>query len=130
MLSSTQNKASETKASKSSSNFSSLTSIGCRLRLTNTSESFGKVFSSVSTFRSIFIVDVVFWHADKSQYQRETSIKIASIMGNLTGSTDDEVSERKRAWFEASLYILNKHWHKVDNFRIDKFLALLRHMFS
>lgn len=72
----------------------------------------------------------MFWHADKSQYQRETSIKIASIMGNLTGSTDDEVSERKRAWFEASLYILNKHWHKVDNFRIDKFLALLRHMFS
>lgn len=28
------------------------------------------------------------------------------------------------------MYILNKHWDKVDNFRIDKFLALLRNMFS
>ena len=28
------------------------------------------------------------------------------------------------------MYILNKHWDKVDNYRIDKFLALLRHMFS
>lgn len=72
----------------------------------------------------------MFWHADKSQYQRDTSLKIASIMENLTGSTDEEVASRKKAWFEACLYILNKHWHKVDNFRIDKFLALLRHMFS
>ena len=51
-------------------------------------------------------------------------------MSDISGSTEEEVSERKKAWFEASLYILNKHWHKVDNFRIDKFLALLRHMFS
>ena len=41
-----------------------------------------------------------------------------------------ENEERKRQWFQACLYILNKHWDKVDNFRIDKFLALLRHMFS
>ena len=39
-------------------------------------------------------------------------------------------SENKQQWFTACLYILNKHWDKVDNFRIDKFLALLRHMFS
>ena len=51
-------------------------------------------------------------------------------MENISGSTEEEVSARKKAWFEASMYILNKHWHKVDNFRIDKFLALLRHMFS
>ena len=38
--------------------------------------------------------------------------------------------EHKQEWFKACLYILNKHWDKVDNFRIDKFLALLRHMFS
>ena len=51
-------------------------------------------------------------------------------MASLSGSTDEEINERKKAWFESCLYILNKHWHKVDNFRIDKFLALLRHMFS
>ena len=72
----------------------------------------------------------MFWHADKSQYQRETSLKIASIMNMLSGDTMQEVNERKKAWFEASLYIMNKHWHKVDNFRIDKYLALIRHMFS
>lgn len=38
--------------------------------------------------------------------------------------------EKKQQWFQAGLYILNKHWDKVDNFRIDKFLALLRHLFS
>ena len=41
-----------------------------------------------------------------------------------------ETGERKQQWFQACLYILNKHWDKIDNFRIDKFLALLRHMFA
>ena len=66
----------------------------------------------------------MFWHADKSVYQRETSMKIANIMAGINDG------ERKRQWFQASMYILNKHWDKVDNFRIDKFLALVRHMFS
>ena len=74
--------------------------------------------------RLIWLCSVVFWHADKSVYQRETSLKISSIMGGI------EDNERKRQWFQACIYILNKHWDKVDNFRIDKFLALLRHMFS
>ena len=87
------------------------------------------LFFSKSSIKRL-ILDVVFWHADKSQYQRETSLKIAGIMTNLPGPTSEEANARKKAWFEACLYILNKHWHKVDNFRIDKFLALLRHMFS
>ena len=29
-------------------------------------------------------------------------------------------------WFEAFLYIFNKHWNIVDNFRIDKYLMFLR----
>ena len=68
--------------------------------------------------------NVVFWHSDKSVYQRDTSLKIAKIMAGIKNG------ERQQQWFQASLYILNKHWDKVDNFRIDKFLALLRHMFS
>lgn len=66
----------------------------------------------------------MFWHADKSVYQRETSLKISKIMEGISST------ERKQQWFQACLYILNKHWDKVDNFRIDKFLALLRHMFA
>lgn len=50
--------------------------------------------------------------------------KIASIMGVL-GS-----EERKMEWFENFLYIFNKHWDKIDNFRIDKFLMFLRFMFN
>ena len=69
-------------------------------------------------------VFAVFWHADKSVYQQQTSLKIAKIMAGL--STPD----RKQQWFQACLYILNRHWDKVDNFRIDKFLALLRCMFA
>lgn len=30
------------------------------------------------------------------------------------------------AWIDAFLYIFTKHWNKVDNFRIDKFLMLIR----
>jgi hypothetical protein len=33
-------------------------------------------------------------------------------------------------WFDAFLYIFNKHWNKVDNFRIDKFLMFLRFQLS
>lgn len=29
-------------------------------------------------------------------------------------------------WFDAFLYIFSKHWNRVDNFRIDKFLMILR----
>jgi len=36
---------------------------------------------------------------------------------------------RQKAWFEAFLYIFNKHWDKVDNFRIDKYLMMVRYMF-
>lgn len=28
------------------------------------------------------------------------------------------------------MYIFNKHWNKVDNFRIDKYLLLIRRMFN
>lgn len=28
------------------------------------------------------------------------------------------------------MYIFNKHWDKVDNFRIDKYLMLVRSIFS
>ena len=70
------------------------------------------------------LLNVVFWHSDKSVYQRETSLKISKIMEGIKDG------ERKQQWFLACLYILNKHWDKVDNFRIDKFLALLRLMFS
>ena len=66
----------------------------------------------------------MFWHSDKSVYQRETSFKISKIMEGITSA------DHKQQWFQACMYILNKHWDKVDNFRIDKYLALLRHMFS
>lgn len=51
-------------------------------------------------------------------------MKISKIMEGIP------VIEHKMQWFQACIYILNKHWDKVDNFRIDKFLALLRHMFA
>ena len=51
-------------------------------------------------------------------------MKISKIMEQLSSSS------HKKQWFQAGLYILNKHWDKVDNFRIDKFLALLRHLFA
>lgn len=28
------------------------------------------------------------------------------------------------------MYIFNKHWDKVDNFRIDKYLMLIRYIFN
>ena len=43
---------------------------------------------------------------------------------------DLKSSEHKQKWFESFLYIFNLRWDKVDNFRIDKFLMLLRMMFS
>ena len=44
--------------------------------------------------------------------------------------SQEETVRRKQAWFDAGLYILNKNWDQLDNFRIDKFLAFLRNMFN
>lgn len=69
----------------------------------------------------------LFWHADKSVYQRDVSLKIASILGKLGTSG---WNAKKKLWFESCLYIFDKHWDKVDNFRIDKFMMLVRNMIS
>lgn len=50
--------------------------------------------------------------------------KIAGIMSSL------HTVAHKKAWFEQFLFIVNQHWDKVDNFRIDKFLLFLRFMFN
>ena len=71
----------------------------------------------------------MFWHADKSLYQRDVSLKIAKILPDLSSKTESWDLKQKQ-WFEACLYIFNKHWDKVDNFRIDKYLMLVRNIFS
>jgi len=38
---------------------------------------------------------------------------------------DEEKETRQKQWIEAFLYIFCKHWNKVDNFRIDKFMMLV-----
>jgi len=38
--------------------------------------------------------------------------------------------EHKQKWFTAFLHIFNHHWDKIDNFRIDKYLMVLRHQFN
>ena len=70
---------------------------------------------------------LVYWHSDKSVYQRDTAEKIAKIFSEL-GNTGEEQKQRK--WFESFLYIFNLHWDKVDNYRIDKYLMFLRFQFS
>ena len=50
-------------------------------------------------------------------------------MGKLAEHKDHSIT-RRRMWFDAFLYIFNKHWDKIDNFRIDKYLMFLRHMFN
>ena len=77
----------------------------------------------------------MFWHADKPLYQNQTSLKISTILEGLGQKENRKISveesdKRQQAWFDAFLYIMNKNWDQVDNFRIDKFLALIRHMFN
>jgi hypothetical protein len=67
----------------------------------------------------------MFWHSDKSQYQRDVAIKISNILGELDKEST-EWSDRQKLWLESCLFILSRHWHKVDNFRIDKYLMLVR----
>lgn len=71
----------------------------------------------------------MFWHADKSVYQRDVALKIASILVDLQ-TADSAWSNRQKVWLEAFLYIFSKHWDKVDNFRIDKYLLLVRNMLN
>lgn len=66
----------------------------------------------------------MFWHSDKPLYQKDTAIKISDLLVKL-----DSIDKQKK-WFEAFIYIFNKHWNKVDNFRIDKYLLLIRKMLN
>lgn len=67
----------------------------------------------------------MFWHSDKPIYQRDTALKITEIMVGLGSDR-----ARQRQWFEAFMYVFNKHWNIVDNFRIDKYLMFLRLQFA
>ena len=42
----------------------------------------------------------------------------------------DEAETKRMLWFNAFIYIFNKHWNKIDNYRIDKYLMLLRFMIA
>mmetsp|Transcript_29886 Transcript_29886/g.29052 ORF Transcript_29886/g.29052 Transcript_29886/m.29052 type:complete len:115 (+) Transcript_29886:92-436(+) len=68
----------------------------------------------------------MFWHSDKLSYQKETANKIVRIFSDLKqrGPT------YQKKWFQAFIYIFNIHWDKVDNYRIDKYLMLLRFAFN
>ena len=67
-----------------------------------------------------------FWHSDKPLVQKETAEKIAKLLSDLGAISVD----RQMKWFEAFIYTFNIHWDKVDNYRIDKFLMLLRFQFN
>lgn len=68
-------------------------------------------------------------------YQREAAVKIAALIKllppkNEDGSAHEGLHPKQRQWIESMFYILNKHWERVDNFRIDKFLNLVRNLFN
>jgi len=71
----------------------------------------------------------MFWHSDKSIYQRDTSLKIAGLFPLIQGESTG-LSGKQKQWVESWMYIFNKHWDKVDNFRIDKYLMLVRNMIN
>ena len=65
-----------------------------------------------------------YWHSDKLAYQSELAQKIAKLftqIGEVHGM------ESQKDWFEGFMYIVNLHWDKVDNYRIDKYLMFLRY---
>jgi ribosomal RNA-processing protein 1 len=62
----------------------------------------------------------VLWHSDKPFYQKQVCEKISELF-NLIGAESD-----KQTWFTNFIYVFNLHWDKVDNYRIDKYLMMLR----
>lgn len=72
------------------------------------------------------LASLVFWHSDKPLYQRDS----AEIACHLFTDLGKIGKEMQKQWFEAFIYIFNKHWDSVDNFRIDKYLMFLRLQFS
>ena len=83
----------------------------------------GLFFSKLTAIFQISNCHLVFWHSDKPLYQRDLSEKIAALFSDL--STHGNL-HKQRQWFEAFIYVFNLHWDKVDNYRIDKFLMILR----
>lgn len=81
----------------------------------------------------------LFWHSDKSAYQRDAALKISALYTQIgepntnksqSSLTKADLNLRQQKWFETFMFSCNKHWDKVDNFRIDKFLMLMRFQFA
>ena len=66
----------------------------------------------------------MFWHSDKAPYQRELGERIAALWTQVARS--QTTSEK---WFRGCFSALCSHWNRVDNYRINKYLMLLRFLF-
>jgi len=68
-------------------------------------------------FQGIFYC---FYHSDKTQYQNELADKFTSFLNDI------DTEDHKLTWHRYFFKMLSMHWDKIDNWRINKFLALVR----
>jgi hypothetical protein len=61
-----------------------------------------------------------FYHSDKSPYQRDLADKITGFMDNISSE------ENKLMWHRHFFRMLSLHWDKLDGWRINKYLMLIR----
>lgn len=69
-----------------------------------------------------------FWHSDKPLVQHECAFKIAQLMNTIqiSPSKPEESATMQRLVIESMFRILSREWGRIDRYRLDKYMSLVR----
>ena len=68
------------------------------------------------------ITSLAMWSADKVKFQNELAERIAKLVHIIGQFGSDGFS----AWLSAALFIIDNEWNKIDYWRMNKFLKLVK----
>ena len=82
----------------------------------------GLFYSSQNPTTTTIITSLAMWSADKVKFQNELAERIAKLVHIIGQFGSDGFS----AWLSAALFIIDNEWNKIDYWRMNKFLKLVK----
>ena len=69
-----------------------------------------------------------YWHSDKPLVQHECAFRIAQLMGTvqISPTKPAESATVQRLVIESMFRILSREWGRIDRYRLDKYMSLVR----
>lgn len=68
-----------------------------------------------------YLINLVFWNADKPVYQKQMAERIAKLLENCKHNEEIE-----KSWMKSIVIEFSKKWTQIDFLRLDKYIFLLQ----